>query len=92
VILSLGPTLTFRSRLRYFVMSTEVETSLIVLTPTVRVPSHSTGFARSGQAFNMAALPLLTGCNSECFREQAVTLPLGMTKEKSATYEYKYSS
>jgi hypothetical protein len=27
----------------------------------------------------VAALPLLIGCNSEGFREQAVTLPLDMT-------------
>jgi hypothetical protein len=46
----------------------------------MRDVSRSTRFARSGQAFDVAALPPLIGCNSEGFREQAVTLPLDMTE------------
>jgi hypothetical protein len=42
---------------------------------TVRDGSHSTPYARSGEAFNMAASPFLIGCN--------VTLPLEMTERGS---------
>src|SRR5205814_8443235 len=56
----------------------EVEKSLTIsvawLWPseTSRDVSRSTRFARSGQALNIAAVPLLNGCN--------VTLPLDMTE------------
>ena len=44
----------------------------LTISETSRDVSHSTRCARSGQALNVAAVPLLNGCN--------VTLPLDMTK------------
>ena len=61
-----------------FVIPTEVEESLNISefknTETSRDVSHSTRFARSGHALNMAAAPLRNGCN--------VTLPLDMTEKQ----------
>src|SRR5205807_8525798 len=54
------------------VIPSGVEESLTISeSETSRDVSRSTRFARSGQALNMAAAPLLNGCN--------VTLPLDMT-------------
>jgi tRNA dimethylallyltransferase len=52
-------------------MSSNIETFLNI-SEMVRDSSRSTRSARSGQAFTVAASPLVIGCN--------VTLPLGMTK------------
>ena len=71
--------MSFLTNVLVYVIPTEVEESLtisvldpLVSTEIFRDVSRSTRSARSGQALNMAAAPLLNGCN--------VTLPLDMTK------------
>src|ERR1700736_1504660 len=56
------------------VIPTEVEESLTI-SEISRDVSRSTRCARSGRALNMAAAPLLNGCN--------VTLPLDMTMKEA---------